>query len=78
MAVRFLEERAIEGHMNILPDSRLRLFVHDLEKAARANTASRRDELQALKGVGYAVRRMRIEVWAWRKALREVKRHGGI
>ena len=70
--------RLKEGHMNILPDSGLRLFLHDLDKAVRVNIASRQAELQVLRGVRYAVRKVCIEVWAWQKALREVERHSGI
>ena len=64
--------------MNILPDSCRRAMLHETDKRIRANIASRQEELANLSGVARAWKRIRIEVWAWRKALREVEVRRGI
>ena len=49
-----------------LPNS-LREFDQNLQK----NLASRKGELKSLKGFRWLLRRLKIELWAWRKTLRE-------
>ncbi|HKQ40318.1 MAG TPA: hypothetical protein VJ063_19750 [Verrucomicrobiae bacterium] len=60
---------------NIVPGACIKLFIYEVDEGIRRNIESRKQELVSLSGVARAWRRITIEAWAWRKALREVEIH---
>ena len=61
---------------NILPDSESRLWLHEFDKCIRESIALRQSELEGLRGLRCLIRRLKIELWAWRRAFREASSHG--
>ena len=62
----------------ILPDGCHRLLLHDVDATIRKNIAARQHELVNLSGFARVWKRIRIEFWAWRRALRETEIRRGI
>jgi len=52
------------------PEDMLKFDKHVLE-----GIASRKAELQELRGVRFLIRRVAIEFWAWKRAFREIRKH---
>jgi len=64
--------------MNILATSSFAAMLDDMDKALRANLASRQHELVKLSGFARLWTRVGIELWAWCKALSEVQVRRGL
>ena len=60
---------------SILPDSESRLWLHKFDKCIRESIASRGAELEGLRGVRFLIHRLKIELWAWRRAFRKARPH---
>jgi hypothetical protein len=61
---------------HILPDSEARLMLYRFDKCIRDSIASRRPELETLRGVRFLIRRTKIELWAWKQASKETHTSG--
>ena len=59
--------------MKILPPNIGNLV--ELNRLVKANFQQRQPELANVSGLRWLVMRIKIEIWAWRKAFREVPRN---
>jgi hypothetical protein len=57
---------------NITP--RIAESLHNFDKKLLLNIRSRQNEVVGITGLRWVVRRIRIEIWAWAKTIKELPR----